>query len=79
MTAMAATVSDMLNTLEEEDYTAAISYIEFLFAKRKKQKGKEGQDALNEMQSMLANDKGWNSEEEMLAEMAEFRRESQKP
>ncbi len=75
MTAMEATVNSMLDTLEEEDYSAVISYIEFLSEKRKKEKSKVSQDALKEMQSLFAGDNTWNSEEDMLADMAEFRRE----
>ena len=39
---------------------------------------KKSVDALTEIQSMFAEDKGWDSEESMLADMAEFRRERMK-
>ncbi len=38
MTSAALQVSDMLNTLEKEDYEMAISYIQFLSDKRKKER-----------------------------------------
>lgn len=67
-------VNDLLNSLEEEDYNAAIRYIEFLSASRKQQKAQASKDALAEIQKMFADDKGWESEEAMLKDMAEFRR-----
>lgn len=75
MAAMAATVNEMLDTLEADDYTAAIRYIEFLSASRKREKSKASKQALKEIQSLFADDKGWDSEDDMLADMAEFRRE----
>ncbi len=77
MTAMAATINSMLDTLEDEDYNAAISYIEFLSEKRKKENSKVSKDAMKEIQGMFKEDKGWNSEEDMLKDMAEFRRKRQ--
>lgn len=71
-TAMA--VNDLLNTLEEEDFKSAISYIQFLSVNRKKARAEQSKNALKEIQALFAGDKGWDSEEEMLADMAEFRR-----
>lgn len=71
-TAMA--VNDLLSTLEEDDYKAAISYIQFLSTTRKQTKTEKSRAALEEIQSMFADDKSWISEEDMLAEMADFRR-----
>ena len=75
MASTATTVNELLNTLEEEDYNAAISYIRFLAESRKKENVMKSQEALSEIQKMFVNDKGWDSEEKMLDEMAEFRRE----
>lgn len=75
MAPTATVVNDLLNTLEVEDYDAAISYIQFLSASRKKKKAEKSLDALSAIQNMFADDKGWESEEEMLADMADFRRE----
>lgn len=79
MTPTAAMVNDLLNTLEAEDYNSVISYIRFLSDSRKKDKAKKSLEALAEIQSMFVEDKGWNSEESMLADMADFRRERLKP
>ncbi len=75
MAPMATKVNEMLDTLDEEDYKAAISYIQFLSDSRKRKKAKESKAALKEIQSMFTDDKGWSSEEEMLEDMAAFRRE----
>ncbi len=77
MAPMAVTVNEMLDTLEEEDYKAAVRYIQFLSTTRKQENAEESKAALKEMQKLFADDKGWNSEEEMLADMAAFRRERQ--
>ena len=73
LTAMA--VWDMLNTLGEEDYKMAISYIQFLSDSRKKERAKKAAEVMDQIQSIIGDDKGWGSEEEMLQDMANFRRE----
>lgn len=70
MSAMAMQLSQMMQTLTEEDYLAAIKYVEFLSAMRKN----AAKQTLHEIQGIFTDDKGWASEEEMLADMAEFRR-----
>ena len=74
MAPTASVVNDLLNTLEVEDFNAAISYIQFLSASRKRKKEEKNLAALSAIQNMFADDKGWESEEEMLADMADFRR-----
>lgn len=66
-------VNDLLNTLEEEDYQMAISYIRFLSDSREKTKAKKAAEVMDQIQSVLGDDKGWESEEDMLADMAAFR------
>ena len=78
MAPTAKMVNDLLSTLETEDFNSVISYIRFLSDSRKKNRVKKSVDALTEIQSMFAEDKGWDSEESMLADMAEFRRERMK-
>lgn len=75
MDATAATVRNMLDTLEEEDYKMAVNYIQFLSDSRKKAKVKKAEEAMDRIQSIVGSDKGWGSEEEMLEDMARFRRE----
>ncbi|MBQ9207900.1 MAG: hypothetical protein IJ158_14465 [Treponema sp.] len=47
----------------------------FFAEKRKKQRALETIIAMNEFESVLNGDKGWKNEQEMLDDMAEFRRE----
>ena len=76
MAPTAANVNNLLNSLEEEDYNAAIRYIQFLAVSRRQQKAQQSKSLLQEIQSMFSGeDKGWASEEDMLKDMAEFRRE----
>lgn len=75
METTAMTVNDMLNTLEKEDYEMAISYIHFLSDARKKARVKKAAQVMDEFQVIIGNDKGWDSEDDMLADMAKFRKE----
>lgn len=68
-------INNMLNSLDEEDYNTAISFIQFLSDTRKKQKFENSKKILSEIQDMFSEDKGWDSEEHMLEEMAAFRKE----
>ena len=70
MSAMARKLNQMMQVLTDEDYLAAIKYVEFLAEMRRNVTKK----TIREIQGMFADDKGWSSEEEMLADMAEFRR-----
>lgn len=65
----------MLNTLGEEDYKMAVSYIQFLSDSRKKERAKKAAEVMDQIQSIIGDNKGWDSEEEMLQDMANFRRE----
>lgn len=75
MAPTAVTVSNMLKNLEEEDYNTAISFIQYLYDSRKKKRASESKKILSEIQDMFSEDKGWDSEESMLKDMAVFRKE----
>lgn len=75
MAPAAIKLTNMLNSLEEEDYNVAISFIQYLSETRKKKKADENKNILKEIQEMFSDDPGWDSEESMIAEMAAFRRE----
>ena len=75
MAPKALVVNDLLNTLEDEDYNTVISFIEFLSNSRKKERANKSVSTLKEIQNMFSDDKGWDSEESMIADMAEFRKE----
>lgn len=70
MTAMAAEFSEIIETLTEEDLRSALDYVRFLSASRKK----KAKSTLKQIQGLFAEDKGWKNEQEMLADMADFRR-----
>ncbi len=70
MTAMAAEFSEIIETLTEEDLRSALDYVRFLSASRKK----TAKATLKQIQGIFADDKGWKNEQEMLADMANFRR-----
>lgn len=75
MAPTAMKINDMLRTLEEEDYKMVISYIQFLSDSRKKERIKKAASVMDQIQSMIGNDTGWDSEDDMLADMARFRKE----
>lgn len=70
-----AVVNDMLKNLEDDDYKTVISFIEYLTDSRKKKRVEGDKHVLTEIQMMFKDDKGWDNEGDMLADMAEFRRE----
>ena len=78
MVSAAMVVRDMLNTLEEED-CKEISEEE----KNRIQdminglveRAKKASDLMDEFQSVIGEDKGWDSEEAMLEDMSRFRKE----
>lgn len=75
MAPTAMKLSNMLNSLEEEDYNSAISFIQYLSETRKKKKAEESKCILSEIQGIFSDEPVWDSEEAMIADMAVFRRE----
>lgn len=75
MAPKAVVVNELLDTLEEQDYDTVIDFIQFLSDKRKNEKVNQSSKILSEIQSMFSEDKGWDSEESMIRDMAAFRRE----
>lgn len=70
-----AMINDLLDKLEEEDYKIAISFLQYLSDMRKKKRIAESTETLAHIQEMFKENKGWDSEESMLADMAAFRKE----
>ncbi len=68
------TINLLLNDLAEEDYQPLINYVKMLAENRKRQRKLESIAAMNEFQSVIGSEKGWANEEEMLKDMADFRR-----
>ena len=67
-------INTLLETLETEDYSIILDYVKLIAQNRKRQRALETIAAINEFQSVLNGDKGWKTEEEMLKDMADFRR-----
>jgi hypothetical protein len=75
MATTAMKLNSLLDNLEEEDYNTAISFIQYLSESRKKKNAEKSKTLLSEIQEIFTDDKGWNTEESMLEDMASFRRE----
>ncbi len=71
----AVLVNELLDTLNDQDYNTVIEFIQFLSNKRKSENANKNSETLKNIQAMFADDKGWDSEESMIADMAAFRRE----
>ena len=69
-------ISSLLAGLNEEDYSHALSYIRFLYDKRKT--ANTIKQAFKDIQELIEDNKGWDSEEEMIKDTAEFRRSRRK-
>lgn len=67
-------INTLLENLDTEDYPIVIDYIKLVAQNRKKQRSLETIAAMNEFQSLIGENKGWNSEEEMIEDMANFRK-----
>lgn len=68
---MPTAVLEKYNILTDELKTEVNDFIDFLLAKNEKKiKAKE---TLSEIQNLFKDDKGWNSEEEMIEDMRKFR------
>lgn len=75
MSSDAVMVSNLLEKLDEEDYKFALTFLQYLSDMKKKRKAQESKEILSQIQGMFNEDKGWESEENMIADMAAFRRE----
>ncbi len=74
LTYNALELNRMIAGLNNEDLKKAISYIEFLYEQRQKAEADRNGRIMREIQALIGNDKGWDSEEDMIKDMAEFRR-----
>ncbi len=75
MSSNAILVNDLLENLDEEDYKVALTFLQYLSDSRKKKRAQESKELLTQVQEIFKEDKGWDSEESMIADMAVFRRE----
>mgnify|MGYP006988972940 FL=1 len=70
MRSNAVAIEELVETLTEEDYNAALSYITYLSVSRKNMQKENAKETLRKIQAAFADDKGYASEEEMLSDMA---------
>lgn len=74
MSSDAIMINDILENLDEEDYRIALTFLQYLSDMKKKKKAKESNEILSQIQGLFSDDKGWDSEKQMLADMAVFRK-----
>lgn len=65
----------MYDTLTEINKQSVLSYMAFLIQEQRQIRKENIDDAFAKIQELIGDDNPWNSEEEMLAEMANDRRE----
>ncbi len=75
MSSNAILVNDLLENLDEEDFKIALTFLQYLSESRKKKRAQESKELLTQVQEIFKEDKGWDSEKSMIADMAVFRRE----
>lgn len=70
-----AQVDTLARKMNSEDLTSVIQFMNFLIEQRRSKAARDNQQTLMSIQDMFKDDKGWNSEDEMIADMAEFRKQ----
>ena len=68
-------ITGMFESLSEEDQISALDYIQYLRDRAGRRKVEQARQAFEEVDRLLNGDTGWASEEEMIADLAQFRRE----
>ena len=68
-------ITGMFESLSEEDQISALDYIQYLRDRAGRRKAEQARRAFEEVDRLLNGDTGWASEEEMIADLAQFRRE----
>ena len=71
----ALAIRTLYEQLSEEAKAEATAYLEFLVERERRRRQKKLLMTAGKIQELLGNDKGWESEEQMIAELAEFRRQ----
>ena len=74
MTVMEKKINSMLTTLDEKQVEDVLKYVEYLVFLKEKETKSDNASRIAQIQDLLAGDNVWKNEDEMLAEMAEFRR-----
>lgn len=67
-------IDSLYQGLTEEDKGLAVEYLKYLFYRSSSKKAKSTKKIFSDIDELLANEDRWESEEEMLNELAEFRK-----
>ena len=66
--------NSLYERLSEEDKNLFIDYLQFLVSRSNSRKAQNSEKLFSEIDDMIAEEKVWDIEEEMLHEMSEFRK-----
>ncbi|MCR5220727.1 MAG: hypothetical protein K6E31_07025 [bacterium] len=73
-----ALVNELYVQLSDESKSDAIDYMEYLIERDRKRRAEKLVKACEEIDKILDGDTGWANEEEMVADMANFRKNKMK-
>lgn len=67
-------ITDMLSGLSDNSRNSAYDYIRYLWEREGPQRQERAREAFEQVDAMIGDNKGWDSEEDMIRDLAEFRR-----
>ena len=68
---ISAQINSLYERLSEEDKNLVIDYLQFLVSRSNSRKAQNTEKRFSEIDGMIAEEKGWKTEEEMLHKMSE--------
>ncbi len=68
---ISAQINSLYERLSEEDKNLVIDYLQFLVSRSNSRKAQNTEKLFSEIDGMIAEEKGWKTEEEMLHKMSE--------
>lgn len=71
---ISAQINNLYERLSEEDKNLVMDYLQSLISRNNSRKAQKIEKLFSEIDGILAEDKAWKTEEEMLQEMSEFRK-----
>ena len=74
MTAMALQLNSMLGSLNDTEISEVIKYVEYLVYTKQYKSGNSSAEKIQKLQNIFATKKVWTDEQEMLKDLADFRR-----
>lgn len=73
----AAVITGLFEGLSEESQISALDYLRYLAERDGRRKADKARRIFEKVDTLLDGDTGWESEEEMIADLAEFRRKNE--